>query len=61
MVEIIEELKVLKKKIDETSQKNTPFAMTLYAITRSLSKSELYEMTDEDLIKHIQKMQIIES
>lgn len=61
MIEILEELKVLKKKIDETSGTENSFAKTLFAITNKLTRSELFNMTDEELIKHIQKVQIRES
>lgn len=61
MFEIIEELKVLKNKIDETSQEENPFAKTIFAVVRGLSPSRLFEMTDEEFIEHIHKIQIEES
>lgn len=61
MLEIIEEIKVLKKKIDETSGEENAFAKTIFAITTGLSREKLFEMTDEELIAHIHEVQIRES
>lgn len=61
MKEIFMELEILKNKIDSSSNTNNSFAKVIYSITNKLKRSELFEMTDEELIKHIQKIQIIES
>ena len=37
------------------------FSKIIYAITRGLNKEELFGMTNEELIRHIQKIQLIES
>ena len=37
------------------------FAKVIYAITNKLTRGELFNMSNEELKKHIQKIQILES
>lgn len=61
--------KSLKKRLDEDEayDKDTSFLDTdvtfgslLYTITKNLSKEQLISMTDEDMLAHINKLEIIE-
>lgn len=45
--------------LDYLSEEVT-FGRLIFAITRGLQQSRLLEMTDEELLKHIQKVQILE-
>lgn len=62
MKEILREIEVLEEKILKTSQLDKiDFAKVIYAITNKLTRSELFNMSNEELKKHIQKIQILES
>ena len=62
MKEILREIEVLEEKILKTSQLDKiDFAKVIYAITNKLNRSELFNMSNEELKKHIQKIQILES
>lgn len=60
MKEILMELEILRERMEKHSD-DISFCQILYSITRTLNKSDLLKMTEEDLIKHIQKIQILES
>jgi hypothetical protein len=60
MKEILMELDILRERMEKHSD-DISFCQILYSITRTLNKSDLLKMTEEDLIKHIQKIQILES
>lgn len=68
MREIIKELEILYEKMNNTNKelenemgnKNLPFAKLLYTVTKGVSKDDLFNMTNEELIRLIQKIQIIE-
>ena len=58
MKEILREIEVLEEKILKTSQLDKiDFAKVIYAITNKLTRSELFNMSNEELKKHIQKIQ----
>ena len=62
MKEILREIEVLEEKILKTSQLDKiDFAKVIYAITNKLTRSELFNMSNEEFKKHIQKIQILES
>ena len=69
MEEIIMEIILLYNKMNEVNSDNQnelgnseiSFSKILYAMTRTLTNKELFLMNNEDLIKHIQKIQLIES
>lgn len=46
------------KDTDDLNQ--VTFGSMLYTITKDLSKKELLDMTDQDMVKHIQVLQIKE-
>lgn len=61
--------KSLKKRLDEDEEynKDTSFLDTditfgslLYTITKNLSKDQLINMSDKDMLAHINKLEIIE-
>lgn len=61
--------KSLKKRLDEDEDydKDTSFLDTdvtfgslLYTITKNLSKDQLVNMSDKDMLAHINKLEIIE-
>lgn len=60
MKEILTEIELLRKKLEKYDD-NVTFPKLLYAITGKISRSELFNMTEQELITHIQKIQIIES
>ena len=60
MKEILMELDILRERMEKHSD-DISFCQILYSITRTLNKSDLLKMKEEDLIKHIQKIQILES
>lgn len=59
--EILEEIRILKERMDVNCGCNTPFSKIVFAITRRLTRGKLFDMTDSEMVKHIQKMQILES
>ena len=69
MDEIMMEITLLFNKMNEVNCDNEmhfgnseiSFSKIIYAITRGLNKEELFRMTNEELIRHIQKIQLIES
>lgn len=69
MIEIIMELQLLYNKMNEANSEvegilgneELPFSKVLYAVTRNIKNSDLFDMTDEELLKHIQRTQLIES
>ena len=61
MKEIIMELEILKSRMEKNTDDEISFSKILYSITRTIDKGSLFNMTDEALIKHIQKIQILES
>lgn len=61
MKEIIMEIEILRLKMGNYTEDKIPFAKVLYAMTSKLSRSELFDMTDEEFIRHIQKIQLLES
>lgn len=61
MKEILMELEILKNRMEKDSSFEISFSKILYSITRTIDKGILFNMTDEELIKHIQKIQILES
>jgi hypothetical protein len=68
MREIIMEIELLYTKMNEVNKEveseignsNMPFSKVLYALTKGISQEDLFMMTDDKLIKLIQKIQIIE-
>lgn len=68
MKEIMMEIELLYTKMNEVNREveseignsNMPFAKVLYALTKGVSREDLFMMNDEQLIKLIQKIQIIE-
>lgn len=69
MKEVIMELEILYNKMEdinrdienEAGNEEIPFGKVLCAVMNRITKSDLFEMNNQDLIKHIQKIQIIES
>lgn len=73
MKEILKELEILRERMEQSRSefyKNNPelskeidiqFPELIFAITSKLTRSELLEMTNQDLIRHIQYIQILES
>ena len=69
MKEILMEINLLYNKMNEVNNENEvllgnediPFSKVLLAITRGISNDVLFEMSNEELISHIQKIQLIES
>ena len=61
MKEIFMEMELLKNKIDAATGKENSFGKVIYSIINKLSKEDLFNMTDEQLIRQIQRAQIIES
>ena len=63
------ELQLLYNKMNEANSEvegilgneELPFGKVLYAVTRNIKNSDLFDMTDEELLKHIQRTQLIES
>lgn len=68
MIEIIMELQLLYNKMnvvnneieEELGNKEIPFGKVLYAITRNIKNSDLFDMDNATLLRHIQKIQLIE-
>ena len=68
MIEIIMELQLLYNKMnvanneveEELGNKEIPFSKVLYAVTRNIKNSDLFNMDNETLLRHIQKLQLIE-
>ena len=68
MIEIITELQLLYNKMnaanneveEELGNKEIPFGKVLYAITRNIKNSDLFDMDNATLLRHIQKIQLIE-
>lgn len=80
MEEILMELKILKKVLEDSSkslkfrldndndfekdtsflEENISFGRLLYSITKDLTNNDLLTLSDDELVKHIQKIQIIE-
>lgn len=68
MIEIIMELQLLYNKMnaanneveEELGNKEIPFGKVLYAITRNVKNSDLFDMDNATLLRHIQKIQLIE-
>ena len=68
MKEILLEVELLFNKMNEVNHgtekefgnDDIPFSKILFAITRGLDRDELFGLTDQQLIKHIQKIQLIE-
>jgi hypothetical protein len=68
MKEIMMELELLYSKMNETNKeveceignKCMPFSKLIYAITKGLTKEDIFMMDDDSLLKHIQKIQLIE-
>ena len=60
MKEILMELDILRERMEKHSD-DISFCQILNSITRTLNKSDLLKMTEEDIKKHIQKIQIIKS
>ena len=68
MREIIMELQLLYNKMnaanneveEELGNKEIPFGKVLYAITRNIKNSDLFDMDNAALLRHIQKIQLIE-
>jgi hypothetical protein len=62
--------KVLKFRLDNTDSEvkvdtsfldeEITFGSLLFALTRTLSHADLLNMSDKDMLKHIQKIQVIE-
>ena len=44
----------------ELGNKEIPFGKVLYAITRNIKNSDLFDMDNATLLRHIQKIQLIE-
>jgi hypothetical protein len=69
MKEVLMELELLYNKMEEVNREfefeagneELPFGKVLYAVLNKTTKTELFEMNNEELIKHIQKIQILES
>lgn len=61
MKEIFMEMELLKDKIDSATNEDNSFGKVIYSIINKLTKEELYNMTNEQLIRQIQRAQIIES
>ena len=69
MEEVLMEMNLLRKKMEEVNAENEeligndslPFAKVLYAITSKIDKKVLFEMTDSELINYMRKVQLIES
>lgn len=68
MKEIMMELELLYTKMNEANKEieseignaNMPFSKLIYAITKGLTNDDVFNMDDELLLKHIQKIQLIE-
>ena len=60
MKEILMEIEILRQKMEKHDD-NVNFPKLIYAITGKITRSELFNMTEQELITHIQKIQIIES
>ena len=62
------EIELLYKKMNELNKdveqelknENMPFAKVLYALTKGISRDDLFMMNDEQLTQLIRKVQIIE-
>lgn len=61
MKEIVMEIEILKLKMSSYTDETVSFGKILYALTNKLERSKLFNMTDEEFIRHIQKIQILES
>ena len=69
MREILMEIELLYNKMEEVNREveiengndELPFGKVLFALLNGLDKKELFNMTNQELISHIQKIQIIES
>lgn len=69
MKEILMEIELLYNKMKEVNisielengNDDLPFAKVLFALTHSVEKNKLFNMNNDELIAHIQKIQIIES
>ena len=59
--EIIMELEILFNRMKENSEVEITFSKLIYSITNNMSRSELFNLTDNDIIKHIRKIQLVES
>lgn len=67
--EIIMEIELLYKKMWEVNKdietvagnKEMPFAKVIYAMTKGVEPQHLFNMNDEEFIRHIQKIQFKES
>lgn len=75
MKEILMELEILREKMeksriefhtnsgeyDKDLKVDISFPELIFAITNRIKRSDLLEMTNQDLIRHIQYIQILES
>lgn len=69
MKELLLEIEILYKKMNETNleyeqsqgNQDIPFAKVLYALTRSVDKEYLFNMSNSELLSHIHKIQTQES
>lgn len=69
MKEALMEIELLYKKIEEVNRdvekelknEELPFGKVLVAILNRTTKTELFNMSDEELVNHIRKIQILES
>lgn len=67
--EILMEIELLYKKMWEVNKdietvagnKDMPFAKVIYALSKKVDSQELFNMSDEEFIRHIQKVQLKES
>ena len=67
--EILMEIELLYRKMWEVNKdietvagnKDMPFAKVIYTLSKGISSEELFHMTDEEFIKHIQRAQFKES
>lgn len=61
MKEILMELEVLRQKMEKYTENEIPFSKIIYAITNKLERNVLFNMSNKELISHIQKIQMLES
>lgn len=59
--EIFNEILLLKARMQRDSRFKITFGQVIFALTRRIDRKDLLEISDDDFIKHIQKIQVLES
>lgn len=64
LYEVLLELKILYEKMQENNRlfsENFNISKMLFALTYGISRDQMFNMTNNEFIEHIRKVQIVES